>query len=217
MKKYFLFAAMAITAITTSVSLNSCRKGEEDPAISLRSRKARLVGDWKLTAGTTEQAQNGSVSIITYDGTNEITASNSQSDTTGYTNTYTFNGDGTYQSVTVTTSIFSFWGITSTTTTTTTEDGTWDFNSGIGDEKAKTKVLIHPTKSVEVAETSSSTSGTTTTTNTNVYTSNTFDYSLYMTRLSNKELKFTINYNETVTGGSTSSSTATSTRTYTAQ
>lgn len=217
MKKYFLFAAMAITALTTSVSLNSCRKGEEDPAISLRSRKARLVGDWKLTEGKTDQTQNGSLSTTTYDGTNEITTSNGQSDTTGFTNNMTFNSDGTYQSVTVTTTSFSFWGITSTTTTTTTEDGTWDFNSGIGDEKAKTKVLIHPTKSVEVAVTSSSTSGTTTTTNTDVYTSNTFDYSMYMTCLSNKELKFTINFNSTVTGGNTGSYTSTATRIYTAQ
>jgi hypothetical protein len=37
--------------------LPSCKKGEDDPFLSFRSRKARLVGDWNLTGGS---------SILTY-------------------------------------------------------------------------------------------------------------------------------------------------------
>ena len=217
MKKYFLYAAMAVSVLSATVTLNSCRKGEEDPAISLRSRKARLVGEWTLTAGKNDQTQSGSVSTTVFDGTNQIVTSSGQSDTTGYTNTMTFNGDGTYVNETVTTTKWNFWGMSSTTVTTTTEDGTWDFNSGIGDEKAKTKVLIHPTKSVAVTVTTSSTSGTTTDTTTDTYTSNNFDYSMYLTKLSNKELMFTMRLDETTTGAGSSSSTLTATRTYTAK
>lgn len=216
MKKYFLFAAMAITAITTSVSFNSCRKGEEDPAISLRSRKARLAGEWNLNAGKDDQTQNSSVSTTTYDGTNKIVTSNGQSDTTGYTNKMVINGDGTYTSTSVTTTKYVFWSFTQTTVETTEENGTWDFNSGLGDEKAKTKVLMHPVKNVTTTVTTTNGS-TTTNISTDEYISNSFDYSMYLTRLSNKELKFTIEYNETTTGSSSSSSTWTGTRTYTAQ
>jgi hypothetical protein len=108
MKKYFLYAAMAVSVLSATVTLNSCRKGEEDPAISLRSRKARLVGEWTLTAGKNDQSQSGSVSTTVFDGTNQIVTSNNQSDTTGFTNTMTFNGDGTYVNVTVTTTAVSY-------------------------------------------------------------------------------------------------------------
>lgn len=33
------------------VSLGACKKGEADPAFSLRSRQARLQGDWKMQEG----------------------------------------------------------------------------------------------------------------------------------------------------------------------
>lgn len=40
---FLVLIAIAIT--------NSCRKGEGDPWFSLRSRKARLAGEWKLNEG----------------------------------------------------------------------------------------------------------------------------------------------------------------------
>ena len=36
------------------VSISSCKKGEEDPFMSLRSRKARLAGEWDIANGKTE-------------------------------------------------------------------------------------------------------------------------------------------------------------------
>jgi hypothetical protein len=46
MKNLFkTFIALAIVSVT----VQSCRKGEDDPAISLRSRDARLIGEWKLS------------------------------------------------------------------------------------------------------------------------------------------------------------------------
>lgn len=45
MKKLTLLAA---TAIVMSTFVTSCKKGDGDPAISLRSRKARLTGEWMV-------------------------------------------------------------------------------------------------------------------------------------------------------------------------
>ncbi|SFT67587.1 hypothetical protein SAMN05216474_1718 [Lishizhenia tianjinensis] len=36
-------------AFITSLTFTSCKKGENDPAISLKSRDARITGEWKLT------------------------------------------------------------------------------------------------------------------------------------------------------------------------
>jgi hypothetical protein len=46
MKK--LLSAAAAVLIILSVSVTSCKKYEEGPAISLLSKKARLTGDWQL-------------------------------------------------------------------------------------------------------------------------------------------------------------------------
>jgi len=32
------------------ISLSSCKKGDNDPALSLRTRKARLTGEWEMTS-----------------------------------------------------------------------------------------------------------------------------------------------------------------------
>lgn len=49
------FAVMAIVGVTT---VSSCKKGENDPFLSLRSRKARVTGEWKLTKGTVTETDN---------------------------------------------------------------------------------------------------------------------------------------------------------------
>lgn len=38
--------------LIVSFVLPSCKKGPEDPAISFRTRKARLVGEWRMKSGT---------------------------------------------------------------------------------------------------------------------------------------------------------------------
>lgn len=45
MKRLFLLFIIS----TTILYLASCKKGEDDPAISLRSRDSRFVGNWKIT------------------------------------------------------------------------------------------------------------------------------------------------------------------------
>ncbi len=109
-KKILVLVLIAALAIPT---FQSCKKGENDPFISLKSRKARLKGDWTLVAqqlsgqdGTTmiNATYNGSLMSVQY-GTNSYTYS--------YTENITFETDGTF------------------TRTTTEIDGTFIQNSSV--------------------------------------------------------------------------------------
>ena len=80
----------------------ACKKGENDPAISLKSRKGRLKGEWKLTSGEVIAvftiSGNSTTTTTTYDGSNETIGSNTP---TPYTLSYKFEKDGTYTSTEV--------------------------------------------------------------------------------------------------------------------
>ncbi|MES2836976.1 MAG: hypothetical protein V4667_05600 [Bacteroidota bacterium] len=39
----------AIAVLTLAFSITSCKKGENDPALSLKSRKSRVAGEWNVT------------------------------------------------------------------------------------------------------------------------------------------------------------------------
>ncbi len=96
MKK--LFGILAAVAIVGSVVMTSCSKYEEGPSLSLRSKKARLAGEW-------------SISNVTLNGT-DVTSLMLPS---GSSYTMTIEKDGTW------TSSYSASGFSST------EAGTWEF------------------------------------------------------------------------------------------
>jgi hypothetical protein len=127
MKNLFTWLMIVATAVT----LHSCRKGENDPFLSLRSRRARIAGEWKITylASARSPALNYSFmsEIVTntiftdgtwtriektMDGTNVISA-----DTSSWQFIWTikFEKDGTY------TEIRKVNGGVKT------REGTWDF------------------------------------------------------------------------------------------
>jgi hypothetical protein len=87
---------LLLVVIATSVF--SCKKGENDPSISLHSRKARVVGEWTLKSGS-----------ITYNGTTTTYP------LANYTETIEFKGDHTYTRTTVNNS------------NTSVEEGSWAF------------------------------------------------------------------------------------------
>ena len=67
-KHLSVFAVLLLFFITPS-----CKKGEEDPAMSLLSRKARLSGEWKLSSINSKE-ENDSPSLVfntTIEGTGE--------------------------------------------------------------------------------------------------------------------------------------------------
>jgi len=48
------------------VIIPSCKKGDNDPFLSLRSRKARITGNWELITGTTIYTFNDTTESVTY-------------------------------------------------------------------------------------------------------------------------------------------------------
>jgi hypothetical protein len=96
MKKLFLVLLVAIIAIPT---FQSCKKGENDPTISLKSRKARLVGEWNLISGTRTNTNSSGTSSISYNGTTAIETNSGGTDTYVYTEKVTIDKDGTYEIV----------------------------------------------------------------------------------------------------------------------
>lgn len=67
MKNFKLILA-AVAIVASSLSVSSCKKGANDPAVSFRSRDARLVGKWKLTGMNHKQVStsvSGSTVTIT--------------------------------------------------------------------------------------------------------------------------------------------------------
>jgi hypothetical protein len=64
-------SVLAILVVASSIT--ACKKGEDDPFLSLRSRDARLMGEWKLTAiaGKTTATSSGTETNLL--GTSTVT------------------------------------------------------------------------------------------------------------------------------------------------
>lgn len=96
----------AIAKITVAVlmlgtlALESCKKGEGDPALSLRSRKARFAGEWTVSAGKGSSTSGGTTTTWVYDGATETTTYPSPlpQGTDKYTISFTIEKDGTWTS-----------------------------------------------------------------------------------------------------------------------
>ena len=179
MKKTIVMLAAGALLLATP----SCKKGENDPFLSLSSRKGRVVGEWTVTGyeTTSKSTQNDgdynsftqSLSGTTISTSNTTYDAGSGSTTTGtgsYTlneGSYTFEKDGTFSSVWnvtyVSTASYTFLGVTYTTTTTTVStlksSGNWSFAGKVKDEYKNKERLVLNILSTE--ETDKSTSVTT--------------------------------------------------------
>ena len=114
---------LSLAAIALMANLSSCKKGENDPFLSLKSRKARVVGEWTVTM---EEGTNQDISKISFGGVTVTTTTNETSTYNGalytstsvttssaggnpqnstytdvYTQSYTFEKDGTFSLETV--------------------------------------------------------------------------------------------------------------------
>jgi len=111
----------------------TCKKGEDDPVISLRSRTTRLTGEWRLVSGTAGYTTNGYNDTFSFTGTDFR-----ENLTTAYLTTYigkyilklNIAKDGT----------FSFKEFLAGSTL--DASGTWNFNNGIGEDKKKEDVIF---------------------------------------------------------------------------
>ena len=141
---------LAFLAVGLLVATPSCKKGENDPFLSLKSRKARIAGDWLITgydydntytqadgdSGTDKAVMNGDVITFTNTFTSGGTTTTSTSTTTVNEASYSFTKEGTFTAVWNTTnvSVSTNSGFTTTTTTTSKSatSGDWSF---IGKQK----------------------------------------------------------------------------------
>lgn len=104
MKKTIKFLVIAITAVGL---FSACKKGENDPFLSLKSRTARITGEWKLTSSSSSSTYvyNGPImntsntSSSSYDGTTMTETDNGSTSTYSYTMTLTIEKDGSYKVV----------------------------------------------------------------------------------------------------------------------
>ncbi|MGV6862149.1 MAG: hypothetical protein ACWA41_10275 [Putridiphycobacter sp.] len=83
----------------------SCKKGENDPALSLKTRKGRLAGEYTITSiegtSTYTSGSNTSTTTTTFDGSNYVESQTSNGTTVSNTSTVTlaemtFSKDGTW-------------------------------------------------------------------------------------------------------------------------
>jgi hypothetical protein len=95
MKTSFKISNLALLAMLAFGLLFSCKKGENDPFISLRSRKARIVGEWKLQKGF-EKTTGAYPEAIVYGETTGTKTDDSGTKNFTYSKEYTFKNDGNY-------------------------------------------------------------------------------------------------------------------------
>lgn len=113
---------------------SECKKGEDDPLISIQTRKSRLTGKWKLTGG--KILYNDVVNNVNYslDGSTffaKIRAWNDAYDTTGiYSIELNIFRNGGFE-------LKELYG-----TRVVECSGDWNFNSGVGKQKGKADVIF---------------------------------------------------------------------------
>lgn len=124
-----------ILVILTVSMFFGCKKGENDPFLSLKSRKARLVGEWKLVEGSSTVIDSSNTDTYTFSETTLISFEGGVWDTLPYTETYTFENDGTYKYSSNTNNGFD----------TDDEEGVWTFGAKSAelDVKAKETVILY--------------------------------------------------------------------------
>jgi hypothetical protein len=187
MKNISKFVLVLLIAALAMPAFQSCKKGENDPGISLKSRKSRLVGEWTITKGKVTQTSGGTIATYTYDNGTLTYTSGGTSSTGTYTFEYSILKDGKYTSKESMTS--------SGTTTTWSYEGYWYFLDANKDLQVKNKerVAFQCTKATTI-------SGSTTTVQT--YSGNEPE-EYYLDELKSKEMIW--KRKVSATGGSTNS------------
>lgn len=144
--------ALSFTTVLIISSFVSCKKGENDPFLSLRSRKARLEGIWEIGSQKTSitSINGGTTEVIesVYDGTNEITTTTTTTgtnvtttvDTVQYSYSIDIKKDGKYTELRKTPDGNSL----------IETEGNWIFigKSKVNDLKNKEAILLTTTKTI---------------------------------------------------------------------
>ncbi len=191
----------------------ACKKGPNDPALSLKSRKARLAGEYDVSNWamnmTSTSGNNTSTFNLTFDGTTLVESQTSGGITTTTTTpvsiaTYTFNKDGSWsrewQETRTTETDYGFYIDTDVTVSNRKESGTWAFigkTKGQSKNKERIQLSILKEERTDNTETTSKdlAGNVIATTTSNSSNSNTYSYLDYteifdIDMLKNKEMVF---------------------------
>jgi hypothetical protein len=117
MKKLAKITLVVLALVITMPIINSCKKGENDPFLSLKSRTARLVGEWNMTSGSQVMTDNNGTETITFnngsftwtDGTNTSTGTYVFDMTIEKAGTFTMNQSFTQSGVTWSNAVEGVW------------------------------------------------------------------------------------------------------------
>jgi len=141
MKIRNLFILILTVAMAVPM-FQSCKKGENDPFLSIKSRKARLCQDWKLVAAEGTQTSGGAMSTYTFNGTTWTEMGSGQTFSYNVTWTMSFDKGGPYTIYLMYTAIGGAGG-----TYTETIKGNWWFGSKnkSADYKDKETVVLQET------------------------------------------------------------------------
>ncbi|MBK9478404.1 MAG: hypothetical protein IPN99_06110 [Bacteroidetes bacterium] len=183
------FQKLVLVVLAAAAVLPACKKGEEDPFLSLRSRKSRVAGEWTVESRE-EKVTTSKVSPSVNSTSTETTTINGSTYTYNYTsgsNTTTINGtvgtykvtfekDGAWKSTYEYTTVFTFGTSPFTTVETTLtkieSSGIWNFLGKVGDAKNKENLSVSTT-SENTVKTITSVTTTPSTVDTDVSTSTT--------------------------------------------
>lgn len=212
--KKVLFGALALALVAGSFT--SCKKGENDPALSFKSRKGRMAGEYTIskmtTTTTTTSGGSTTTETMTIDGsviTMTQSSGGSSTSTTGTVNTadMTINKDGTYEMIIDFSFTQDIFGTTYTNTTNSNESGNWSFlgKDKDGEWKKKERVVFNVTNSV-TTDTQTGGGSTTTNTTTNTYGNGENSSVMAIDQLKSKEIVFKTDYASSYTDGTNSSS-----------
>lgn len=123
-----------------ALSFGACKKGENDPFLSLKTRKGRLSGNWKVTFA--DYSHNDST--WTYDGSNLIKKVNgNEIYKIKVSHEYEFTRGGEYTiNKTINYPENHFKPNTPPIKALYFETGKWNFTGGSGDTKTKSQLLM---------------------------------------------------------------------------
>ena len=143
---------LLLSALVIAGSFSGCKKGENDPFLSLRSRKSRLEGNWVIVKEEVSETNiNGSTTEImqsVYDGKMKVTTTTTTAgalsttviDTVKYTVNFDIKKDGNYKMIAANENKIDI----------VTTEGTWLFlgKSKLNGLKNKEAILLTTTKQV---------------------------------------------------------------------
>jgi hypothetical protein len=183
--KIFNFLLFAFAFLFLSGCL---KKGEDDPAISLRSRKARVVGKWKIKSGRltlnnffiNNDTVLSDINIVYTSNSYQTERKASNSSYGNYNTTslgslsyvFEFKKDGGFSSTYIADGTYTNKII-----------GKWNFTGNVGDQKNKDQIVINITSNFVTAPGPLIDSS--------IYTGNTSDYTYSIKELRNNKLVLT--------------------------